>query len=96
MAHNVLIQNSQPDVPRRVHRNIPLLPNICTGLLRELHARGRQRPEYQRLLEECQALYCAARQQLVAPFLQQRLNHELGGLALLPLTRAGCEQVPCA
>lgn len=61
------------------------------GLLREIESRS-QRGEYTRLLGELQALYCAARRQLVTPFVQQRIDaHRSEDLPLL--LRKGCEQL---
>lgn len=43
-----------------------------TGVLHDIESRG-QRPEYQRLLAECQALYAQARVQLVSPLVGARI-----------------------
>lgn len=67
-----------------------------TGLLQGVEARS-QRPEYARLLAECQAQYCEARLGLVAPVVRQRV----AAFAIQPLpslTRTGCAylmQVEC-
>ncbi|MEW5317182.1 MAG: hypothetical protein WDW38_008507 [Sanguina aurantia] len=61
------------------------------GLFKDLESRS-QRQEYTRLLSECHQLYCAARLQLIAPFVQQRVS-EVGGLALTTATRNGCEHL---
>jgi hypothetical protein len=44
-------------------------------------------------MEECQSLYAQARQQLLAPFVSQRLSAEQGSQSLPALTRAGCEHL---
>ena len=61
------------------------------GLFKELEARS-VRPEYQRLLDECQSQYCAARLALISPFVQQRV-HALASQALPLLARNGCEHL---
>ncbi|KAG1657780.1 hypothetical protein FOA52_012858 [Chlamydomonas sp. UWO 241] len=61
------------------------------GLFREIEARS-ARPEYARLLEECQGLYCAARLQLISPFVSQRIDG-LATQALPLLARNGCEHL---
>mmetsp|Transcript_26484 Transcript_26484/g.67336 ORF Transcript_26484/g.67336 Transcript_26484/m.67336 type:complete len:817 (-) Transcript_26484:272-2722(-) len=66
-------------------------PNL-KGLVKEVESRT-SRPEYMRLLEECIALYAAARQQLVSPFLSQRLHQEQAAQPLPAFTRAGCEHL---
>ncbi len=74
-------------------------------MFQELEARGQQ-PEYARLLDECRALYCATRQQLVGPFVTQRIaalaqaagapgaaGAAEAGAPLPQLLRQGCEQL---
>ncbi|KAL6746597.1 component of oligomeric golgi complex 3 [Haematococcus lacustris] len=62
------------------------------GLLRDIELRG-SRIEYVRLMQECYALYAAARQQLITPFVSQRLAVERSGASLPVLTRTGCEHL---
>lgn len=66
-------------------------PFFRTGLFHEIEGRC-MRPEYQRLLEECQTLYCQARLQLISPFVQQRVE-ALAAQALPLLARNGCEHL---
>ncbi|GAX72672.1 hypothetical protein CEUSTIGMA_g128.t1 [Chlamydomonas eustigma] len=61
------------------------------GLFREIDARS-VRPEYLRLKEECQSLYCQARLQLISPYVQQRVQ-ALASQALPLLARNGCEHL---
>lgn len=65
-------------------------PNL-KGLFREVESRA-NRPEYVRLLTECQTVYAQARLQLVSPFVQQRIQDYTS--QPLPLfTRNGCEHL---
>ena len=69
-----------------------LSPDTHTGLFREIEARASSRPEYRRLLDECQGLYCASRLALISPFVQQRVG-ALAAQALPLLARNGCEHL---
>jgi hypothetical protein len=66
-------------------------PPKPAGLFSELEQRS-QRAEYARLLEECRALYCQTRQQVVQPFVGQRVA-ALADAPLPQLLRAGCDQL---
>lgn len=63
----------------------------AAGLLAELESKI-HRPEYARLLEECRALYCSCRQQLVSPFVASRLS-ALTTSPLPGLLRGGTEHL---
>lgn len=60
------------------------------GLLAGIESRAATRPEYARLLQECQSQYAAARLSLVSPYVQQRMK-EYGTQPLPLCTRNGCE-----
>jgi hypothetical protein len=63
---------------------------VCTvaGLLQGVEARVK-RPEYARLLADCQAQYCGARLGLVEPVVRQRVA-AFARQPLPTLTRSGC------
>ena len=63
-------------------------PAAIAGLLQGVEARVK-RPEYARLLADCQAQYCGARLGLVEPVVRQRVA-AFARQPLPTLTRSGC------